>query len=88
METHMKLTIPAILVTALIAAPTAAFAQNNMGYQGTSSNPATAESKGESTSMTKHAKKHMASHKTKHHVKKTSSKPETTGAGSSSTKKY
>jgi hypothetical protein len=80
----MKLTIPAILVTALIAAPTAAFAQ----YQGTSSNPATAESKDETTSMPKHSKKHMASHKTKHHVKKTSSKPETSGAGSSSTKKY
>jgi len=34
------------------------------------------------------SKKHMASHKTKHHVKRTSSKPETTGIGSSSTKKY
>jgi hypothetical protein len=84
----MKLTIPAILVTALIVAPTAALAQNNMGYRGTSSNPATAESKDETTSMTKHSKKHMVSHKTKHHSRKTSSKPETTGSGSSSPKKY
>jgi hypothetical protein len=84
----MKLTIPAILATVLIVAPTIVFAQNSMGYRGTSSNPATAESKDETTSMAKHSKKHMASHKTKHHVKRTSSKPETTGIGSSSTKKY
>jgi hypothetical protein len=85
MEAQMKLTIPAILITALMVAPPAALAQ---GYSGTSSNPATSVSKDETTGMTKKSKKHMASHKKKHHVKKTSSKPETTGSGSSSPKKY
>ena len=77
----MKLIIPAILTAALIASP-AAFAQNNMGYQGTSSNPASAESKDETTSMTKHSKKHMASNQ-KHHSKrmKSSGQP---GPGNSS----
>jgi hypothetical protein len=89
MEAHMKLTIPGILITALIvvASPTA-FAQGGMNFSGTSSNPATSVSKDETTSMTKQSKKRMAmaSHKKKHHVKK--SKSETTGSGSSSPKKY
>jgi len=81
-EIHMKLTIPAILATALIVAPTAALAQNTMNYSGTSSNPATANSKDETTSMPKQAKKHMASTK-KHHSKrmKSSAQP---GPGNSS----
>src|SRR5262249_28914913 len=83
MEAQMKLTIPAILITALMVAPPAALAQ---GYSGSSSNPATSVSKDETTSMTKQSKKRMASHKKKHHVKK--SKSETTGSGSSSPKKY
>jgi hypothetical protein len=77
----MKLTIPAILVTALIAGSPTAFAQG-MNYSGTSSNPATSVSKDETTSMTKQSKKRMASHKKKHHVKHTSSKAQTTGSGS------
>jgi len=87
MESQMKLTIPAILVTALIAGSPTAFAQG-MNYSGSSSNPATATSKDETTGMTKQSKKRMAmaSHKKKHHVKK--SKSETTGSGSSSPKKY
>jgi hypothetical protein len=47
------------------------------GYSGTSSNPATSVSKDETTSMTKQSKKRMSSHKKK------SSKPQTTGSGSS-----
>ena len=78
----MKLTIPAILATALIVAPTAALAQNNMGYSGTTSNPATANSKDETTSIPKSAKKQMASSQ-KHHSKrmKSSAQP---GPGNSS----
>jgi hypothetical protein len=70
----MKLTIPGILIAALIVASPAAFAQ---GYSGTSSNPATSVSKDETTSMTKQSKKRMSSHKKK------SSKLQTTGSGSS-----
>jgi hypothetical protein len=88
MEAHMNLTIPGILITALIVASPTAFAQGGMNFSGSSSNPATSVSKDETTGMTKKSKKHMASHKKKHHVKKTSSKPETTGSGSSSPKKY
>jgi hypothetical protein len=74
MEAQMKLTIPAILITALMVAPPAAFAQSSMGYKGTTSNPATSATKDDSTSMTKKSKK-MASHKKK------SSKSQTTGSG-------
>jgi hypothetical protein len=85
MEAHMKLTIPAILVTALIAGSPTAFAQG-MNYSGTSSNPATSVSKDETTSMTKQSKKRVASKK-KHHAKHMSkSKAQTTGSGSSSPK--
>src|SRR5262245_28972780 len=80
---HMKLTIPAVLATALIVAPTAALAQNNMGYSGTTSNPATANSKDETTSVPKAARKHMASSKKKHHSRymKSNAQP---GPGNSS----
>jgi hypothetical protein len=81
MEAHMKLTIPGILIAALIVAPTA-FAQGT-NYSGSSSNPATSVSKDETTSMTKPSTKRMASHKKKHHAK-----PMTTGSGSSSAPKY
>jgi hypothetical protein len=73
MEDHMKLTVPGILITALIAASPTAFAQN-MNYSGTSSNPATSVLKDDTTSMTKSSKKHMASHKHRHHAKAMSSK--------------
>ena len=76
MEAHMKLTIPGILITALIVASPTAFAQGGMNFSGTSS-----VSKDETTSMTKQSKKHMTSHKKK------SSKPQTTGSGSSSAPK-
>ena len=61
----MKLTVPGILITALIVASPAAFAQGT-GYSGTSSNPAVSVSKDETTSMTKRSKKRVASHKKKH----------------------
>ena len=82
MEAHLKLTIPGILITALIVASPTAFAQGGMNFSGTSSNPATSVSKDETTSMTQQSKKRMTSHKKK------SSKPQTTGSGSSSTPKY
>jgi hypothetical protein len=70
----MKLTIPGILIAALIVASPTDFAQS---YSGTSSNPATSVSKDETTSMTKQSNKRMSSHKKK------TSKPQTTGSGSS-----
>ena len=89
----MKLTLPGILITALIAASPTAFAQN---YSGTTSNPATSVLKDDTTSMTKSSKKHMASHKHRHHAKAMSSKAQnakamspkvgTTGSGGSSAK--
>ena len=94
----MKLTLPGILITALIAASPTAFAQN---YSGTTSNPATSVLKDDTTSMTKSSKKHMASHKHRHHAtamsskaqkskaqnaKAMSSKVGTTGSGGSSAK--
>jgi hypothetical protein len=96
METHMKFTLPGMLITALIVASPAALAQNNMGYSGTSSNPATSVSKDETSGMTtqrpkKHMtshkqKKHTASYKQRHHAKAMSSKASTTGSGSNSAK--
>jgi hypothetical protein len=76
----MKLTIPGILITALIVASPTAFAQGGMNFSGTSSNPATSVSKDETASMTKQSKKRMAS------PKKKGSKAQTTGSGSSSPK--
>ena len=96
----MKLTLPGILITALIAASPTAFAQN-LNYSGTTSNPATSVLKDDTTSMTKSSKKHMASHKHRHHAKAMSSKAQkskaqnakamsskvgTTGSGGSSAK--
>ena len=75
----MKLTLPGILITALIVASPTAFAQG-MNYSGSSSNPTTSVSKDETTSMTKQSKKRMAS------PKKKGSKAQTTGSGSSSPK--
>jgi len=72
----MKLTIPGILITALIVASPTAFAQGGMNFSGTNS-----VSKDETTSMTKQSKKRMTSYKKK------SSKPQTTGSGSSSAPK-
>jgi hypothetical protein len=82
-ETSHEAHFPAILATALIVAPTAALAQNNMGYSGTTSNPATANSKDETTSVPKAARKHMASSKKKHHSRymKSNAQP---GPGNSS----
>jgi len=78
----MKLTIPAILVTALIAGSPTAFAQG-MSYSGSSSNPATSVSKDDTTgAINKRSKKHMVSHKQRHHAKAMSSKASTTGSGS------
>ena len=91
----MKLTLPGILITALIAASPTAFAQN-LNYSGTTSNPATSVLKDDTTSMTKSSKKHLASHKHRHHAKAMSSKAQnakamsskvgTTGSGGSSAK--
>jgi hypothetical protein len=92
----MKFTLPGMLITALIVASPAALAQNNMGYSGTSSNPATSVSKDETSGMTtqrrkKHMtshkqKKHTASYKQRHHAKAMNSKASTAGSGSNSAK--
>ena len=84
----MKLTIPGILVTALIVASPVAFAQNT-GYSGTTSKPGASVTKDDATptkKMTKHSKKHMASYKQRHHAKAKAmnSKAQTTGSGSTS----
>lgn len=83
MEVLMKLTIPALLITALIASP-AAFAQGT-NYTGTTSKPSASFEKDDSATPAKQPKKHAMSHKKMHHAKHTSSKAQTTGSGGSST---
>jgi hypothetical protein len=84
----MKLTIPGIMITALLAAASPALAQ----YQstGNASTPGASVAKDDTTNVTKRSKKHMASHKQKkhmasykqrHHAKATHSKAQTTGSG-------
>ena len=86
----MKLTIPGIMITALLVA-SPAFAQ----YQstGNASTPGASVAKDDTTNVTKRSKKHMASYKQKkhmasykqrHHAKAMGSKAHTTGSGSSS----
>jgi len=82
----MKLTIPGIVMTALIVVAPVAFAQNT-GYSGTSSNPGASVTKDDTNpakKMTKHSKKHTASYKQRHHAKAMNSKAQTTGSGSTS----
>jgi len=80
----MKLTIPALLITALIASP-AAFAQGT-NYTGTTSKPGASFEKDDSAmTATKRSKKHAMSHKKTHHAKHMNSKAQTTGSGGSST---
>jgi len=75
----MKLTIPVILITALIAAP--AFAQGT-NYTGSTSKPGASFEKDDSaTPTTKRMKKHTMSHKKTHHAKHMNSKAQTTGSG-------
>ena len=78
----MKLTIPGILITAMIVASPVAFAQNT-GYSGTTSKPGASVAKDDTnpTKMTKHSKKHTASYKQRHHAKSMKSKAQTTGSG-------
>jgi len=81
----MKLTIPGILMTALLVASPAAFAQNT-GYSGTTSKPGASVTKDDTNptkKMTKHSKKHTASYKQRHHAKAMNSKAQTTGSGTS-----
>jgi hypothetical protein len=79
----MKLTIPALLITALIASP-AAFARGT-NYTGTTSKPGASFEKDDSATPTKRPKKHAMSHKKTHHAKHMNSKAQTTGSGGSST---
>jgi hypothetical protein len=81
----MKLAIPAVLVTALIAGSPAAFAQNP--GSGNTSVPGAGVAKDDTTPvMTKKSKKHMAMHKSasKSYAKHMRSKPSTTGYGNES----
>jgi hypothetical protein len=82
MEAHMKLTIPGILITALIVASPAAFAQDMS--TGKASTPGASVAKDDAATMTKRSKKHMAAHKQRHHAKAISSKAQTTGSGGTS----
>ena len=79
----MKFTVPGLVLTAVIVAAPAAFAQNT-GYSGSTSAPGASVAKDDQTNVTKRSKKHMASYKQRHHAKHTSSKPETTGSGKAS----
>jgi hypothetical protein len=74
----MKLTIPGIMITALLAA-SPALAQ----YQstGNASTPGASVAKDDTTNVTKRSKKHTASYKQRHHAKATHSKAQTTGSG-------
>jgi len=65
METHMKFTVPGIMITALLVA-SPAFAQYTS--TGNASTPGASVAKGDTTKLTKQSKKHMASasHKKKH----------------------
>ena len=90
MKAHMKFTVPAITITALLMA-SPAFAQ--YGGPGTASAPGASATKDDTwsvaTRVKKHVashkqKKHMASHKQRHRAKATSSKAQTTGSGSPS----
>ena len=83
METHMKFTVPGIIITALLVAPPA-FAQ--YGSPSNTSTPGASVTKDytKPTKMTKHSKKHTASYKQRHHTKAVNSKAQTTGSGSSS----
>ena len=86
----MKLTVPGILITALIVASPVAFAQNM--NTGNASTPGASVGKDDTkpTKMTKHSKKHTASYKHRHHAKAMNgskamkSKAQTTGSGSTS----
>jgi len=93
----MKFTLPGMLITAFIVASPAALAQNNLGYSGSSSNPATAESKDDTSGMTtqrptkhmtshKQRKHHTASYRQRHHAKAMNSNASTTGSGSNAAK--
>jgi hypothetical protein len=81
----MKLTIPALLITALIASP-AAFAQGT-NYTGTTSKPGASFEKDDSAAPTTRPKKHAMSHKKMHmhHARHMNAKAQTTGSGGSST---
>ena len=80
----MKLAIPAIAITALIAASPAAVAQYNWGNAST---PGASVLKDDATFGTTRSERYTASHTRRyhHHAKHhMGSKPETTGSGSSS----
>ena len=65
METHMKFTVPGIMITALLVASPAFAQYSNTGNPST---PGASVAKDDTTNVTKQSKKHMASasHKKKH----------------------
>jgi hypothetical protein len=88
METYMKFTFPALMITTLLVA-SPALAQ--YGSPSTTSTPSA--TKGDSWSVTERVKKrvasqkqkkHMANYNQRRHTKAMSSKPQTTGSGNSS----
>jgi hypothetical protein len=88
MEASMKLTIPGIMIAALVVA-SPALAQTT--HTGNASTPGASVAKDDTTNMNKHSKKHMASYKHRHHAKAINSKAmksnaQTTGSGSNNAK--
>ena len=91
METHMKFTVPGIMITALLVASPAFAQYSNTGNPST---PGASVAKDDTTNVTKqskkhmasasHKKKHMASYKQRNHDKAMKSKAQTTGSGSTS----
>jgi hypothetical protein len=88
METHMKFTVPGLMITTLLMA-SPAFAQ--YGSPSTTSTPSVTkdDSWGVTQRVKKHVashkqKKHMASYKQRRHAKAIRSTPQTTGSGNSS----
>ena len=78
----MKFTVPGIVLMAFIVASPLAFAENS-DYWNTTLQPGARVAKDDQSNVTK-LKKHMATYKQRHHTKHMSSKPQTTGTGSSS----
>jgi hypothetical protein len=73
METHMKFTVPGIMITALLVASPAFAQYTNTGNPST---PGASVTKDDTTKVTKQSKKHMASasHKKKHNTASASHK--------------
>ena len=85
----MKLTVPGLMITAILMASPAFAQYGSPSNAPTSGASATKDDTSNVTTRAKNVashkqKKHMASHKHRHHARTMSSQPQTTGSGSSS----